>query len=168
MTQPLGLLSGGSLLLLGGGPLDLLYSPPDSTSLTAQQLVDVRYFMGYSVTGSSTPYLGSAAAPSTFRELAYSDTDYMGLSLDYRLATLSAEEISRVTGYFLLNLYLREAEIQTAAANLDTDKAAAWTHNRDEVAHRTSLFTALRRDLCRFMGFAGGSALTRRNQLVRA
>lgn len=129
-------------------------------ALTDQQRTDVRYYMGYSVAGDPDA--------SPYRELAYSNVSYMGLSLDYRLDNLTASEEARITGFFLPNLTLRESEIQGAAANLDTDRAAVWTRNRDEVADRTHLFTQLRRDLCGFLGFPAGSALSRANRLVRA
>lgn len=129
-------------------------------SLTAQQLVDARYYCGYSVTGN--------AALSQFRELAYSDVSYLGISLDLRLANLSTEEEFRMTTYFLPNLALREAEIQTASTNLDTAIAAVWTRNRDEVGDRMGLFKSLRMSLCHFLGFPPGSGLVAGNKLVRS
>src|SRR5271168_4130463 len=115
-------------------------------ALTAKQLVDVRRYMGYSLSGNTTSQF--------YREQVYSTLTYASLSLDYRLANLSAEEENTVTTYYLANLYLREAEIQGAAANLDTDVAAVWTHNKQEVSDRMGLFNQLRRDLCDFLGFA--------------
>jgi hypothetical protein len=128
-------------------------------ALTAQQLVDLRFFMGYSVTGNTT------SAP--FRELVYSDVSYFGLSIDYRLANLSQEEENVVTSYFLPNLYSRRNEIQSAAENLDTDKAAIWTRNRAEVSDRTALYNALRRELCSFLGFEPGPMITASNRVMR-
>jgi len=64
-----------------------------------------------------------------FVRLVYSDVSYLGLSLDYSLANLSAEEENTLTTYFLANLAKREQEIQDAACNLDTDVAAVWTHS---------------------------------------
>jgi hypothetical protein len=129
-------------------------------TLSAQQLVDCRRWMGYSVSGND--------ASNPFRELVYSDVSYMGLSLDYRLANLSAEEENTVTTYFLTNLAKREQEIQDAACNLDTDVAAVWTHNKNEISDRTGLFNSLRRDLCTFLGFKPGPNLAVTNRLVRA
>lgn len=135
-------------------------------SLTAQQKTDIRYFMGYSLSGS--------AAYLPYRELAYSDVSYMGIALDTdngqggRLQNLSPEEETRVTGYFLKNLYLREQEIQDATANLDTDKAAIWTHNKGEMGERIAAFTNLRLSLCHFLGFPPGSGLRSGNTLVRS
>ena len=120
-------------------------------TLSAQQLVDVRRYCGYSLSGDPAYYQA--------REMVFSDVSYMGLSLDVRLANLSAEEENTLTSYFLTNLALREAEIQSASANLDTDSAAVWKHNKNEVADRKALFKDLRRELCTFLGFAPGPAL---------
>lgn len=129
-------------------------------ALTAQQLVDCRRFMGYSVSGNSTS--------QPFRELVYSDVSYMGLSLDYRLANLSAEEEGVVIATYLTPLALREQEIQGAAGNLDTDQAAVWKRNASEVSDRIALFNYLRRQLCTFLGFAPGPQLGGGNRVVRA
>src|SRR5580658_3602683 len=101
-------------------------------ALTAQQVVDTRRYLGFSVSGNT----GS----QFYREPVYSDITLASLSLDYRLANLSAEEENTVVTYYLTNLYLREAEIQAASANLDTDVAAVWTHNKQEVSDRRELF----------------------------
>jgi hypothetical protein len=129
-------------------------------ALTAAQIVDCRRFMGYSVSGDdvSNPY----------RELVYSNVSYFGLSIDYRLQHLSPEEETVVSNKFLVNLNLREDEIQGAAANLDTDQAAVWYHNKQEVSDRTGLFNELRYDLCTFLGFRPGPNLATTNRLVRA
>jgi hypothetical protein len=130
-------------------------------TLSAQQIVDTRRYMGFSISGDAT------AQP--FREQVYSNATAFGsLSLDYRLANLSAEEENTLVNYYLANLYLREAEIQGASANLDTDQAAVWKHNKQEVSDRMGLFSQLRRDLCDFLGFAPGRALANQNRLVRA
>jgi hypothetical protein len=129
-------------------------------TLTAQQTTDVRRFCGYSVFG--------AAGTTQFSEPAYSDTTEGSLSLGYRLANLSPEEEGVVVNTYLTNLYLREQEIQGAAANLDTDKAAVWTHNKQEVSDRINLFTALRLELCGFLGFPPGSYLKPMNRVLRA
>lgn len=129
-------------------------------TLTAQQIVDVRRYCGFSVSGNMTS--------QPYREPVYSDVTLASLSLDYRLANLSAEEENTVITFYLANLYLREAEIQNASQNLDTDQAAVWKHNKDEVADRVGLFNSLRRDLCNFLGFEPGKGLGTQNRLVRA
>ena len=129
-------------------------------ALTPQQLVSIRRFCGYSVSGDS--------ASNPYRELVYSSVSYMGLSLDYRLQHLSAEEESVVIATYLTPLALRESEIQGAADNLDTAQAAVWTRNQSEVSDRISLFNYLRRQLCDFLGFAPGPQLSTGNRVVRA
>ena len=128
-------------------------------TLTNQQLVDVRRFCGYSVTGDTT------SAP--FRELVYSDVAYMTMSLDYRLQHLSAEEEGVLVATYLTPLALREQEIQGAADNLDTAQAAVWTHNANEMADRVGLFNYLRRQLCGFLGFPPGPLLGGASRVVR-
>lgn len=127
-------------------------------ALTAQQIVDIRYYMGYSVKGN--------AAYAPFAELVYSDVSYMGISLDGddlgvggRLANLSAEEEGRMTSYFLPNLALRETEIQAASVLLMVDRAGPFRRNAQEVAEREHLFRSLRLALCRFLGFPPGTGL---------
>lgn len=120
-------------------------------AFTTAEGVDVRRFMGYSVAGDSTSF--------PFHELVYSDVSYMGLSLDYRLQHLTSDEESVVRTTYLANLYMLESAIPAASANLDTDQAAVWFHNRDEVRHRTQLFNQWRRDLCAFLGFSPGPRL---------
>jgi hypothetical protein len=129
-------------------------------TLTAQQIVDVRRYGGWSLTGNTTS--------QPYREPVYSDVTLASLSLDYRLANLSAEEENTLTTYYLANLYQREAEIQAASANLDTESAAVWKHNANELSDRRSLFRELRLDLCNFLGFEPGKALMGANRLVRA
>lgn len=120
-------------------------------ALTTAQQVDVRRFMGYSVSGDSTSF--------PYRELVYSNVSYMGLSIDYRLQHLTSDEEAIVTNVYLTNLTALEAAIVAAGANLDTDVAAVWTRNKREVEDRTALFNQKRRDLCAFLGFKPGPTL---------
>jgi hypothetical protein len=129
-------------------------------TLTNAQVVDCRRFMGYSVTGN--------ASSEPYREPLYSDVTLASLSLDYRLANLAPEEEAVLINTYLVNLNLREQEIQGASTNLDTDEAAVWKHNKEEVADRRNLFNMLRRDLCEFLGFAPGPRLGSGSRLVRA
>lgn len=121
-------------------------------ALTAQQSADLRQWCGY----------------STIDLTAYSNVSYLGISLDARLASLSVQEEYTITTLYLVQLPLREAEIQTAAENLDTDRAAVWYRNKNEIFDRILLFNRLRLDLCAFLGFAPGPALQSGGRLVRA
>jgi hypothetical protein len=120
-------------------------------ALTSAEVVDVRRFMGYSVTGDVT------AAP--YRQLLYSNVSYFGLTLDYRLQHLQAEEEAVVRNTYLNPLKALELAIVGSSDNLDTDQAAVWTHNKDEVKDRTKLFNQWRRAMCTFLGFAPGPDL---------
>lgn len=120
-------------------------------AFTTAEAVDIRRYMGYSVSGDSTSF--------PFRELIYSDVSYMGLSIDYRIQHLTSDEETVVRTVYLANLATLEAAIPSAAANLDTDVAAVWTRNKDEVGDRTRLFKQWRRDLCAFLGFKPGPTL---------
>lgn len=129
-------------------------------ALTSAQIVAVRRYCGYSLSGNTTSL--------SYREPVYSNVGLSSLSLDYRLANLSTDEEAAVTGFYLANLYLREQEIQDAASNLDTDEAAVWKHNKQEISDRRELFNQLRLDLCNFLGFSPGRGLANTNRLVRA
>lgn len=128
-------------------------------ALTSLQAVNVRRYMGYSLSGNSTA--------AGFRELIYSDVSYMGLSLDYRLANLSADEETVLVGYFLCNLQAREQDIQNASRNLDTDTAAVWKRNANEIGDRTDMFRSLRIELCNWLGFKPGPTLMNSGRVVR-
>lgn len=78
--------------------------------------------------------------------------------LEYRLLYLSGSEEAVVRNY-LGTLSALERAVVEASNNLDTDQAAAWTHNRDEVRDRGRLFDDWRRRLTGFMGVPPGPAL---------
>jgi hypothetical protein len=78
--------------------------------------------------------------------------------LEYRMQRLSAAE-ERVVRHYLATLTGLERAVTDAGANLDTERAAVWTHNPHEVRDRMRLFDAWRRRLCGFVGVAPGPAL---------
>jgi hypothetical protein len=78
--------------------------------------------------------------------------------MEYRMNFLSGSEEAVVRQY-LATLAQLEAGVPQAAANLDTDKAAVWTHNANEVRDRARLFDDWRRRLCGFLGLPPGPAL---------
>ena len=78
--------------------------------------------------------------------------------LEYRLQYLSGSEEAVVRSY-LTTLSALERAVVEASGNLDTDQAAVWTHNRDEVRDRVRLFDDWRRRLAGFMGVPPGPAL---------
>lgn len=120
--------------------------------LTAQQLSDVRRYAGY-------PMLGDTTADDS-RDFAYGwVSPGTWQTLQHRLTTLRAEEETTLVDVYLTNLATLEAAIPAAAANLDTDSAAVWVHNKTEVAERMSLFDNWRRRMCAFIGIAPGPSL---------
>lgn len=121
-------------------------------ALTAQQLADVRRFCGY-------PLLGDTVADDS-RDFAYGwVSPGTWQTLQHRLTSLRAEEESILISTYLTNLYALETAITGAGANLDTDAAAVWTRNKNEVSDRMKLFDGWRRRLCGFIGIAPGPSL---------
>lgn len=119
--------------------------------LTARQLVDVRRYMGY-------PMQGDIIA-SDFSDAAYGWVSTGAWqTLYHRLNSLSTDEEAVVVNY-LTTLATLESAIPASGDNLDTDQAAVWYHNKNEVRDRTKLFTQWRRQLCSFVGIAPGPGL---------
>ena len=108
-------------------------------ALSIAERVDVRRFCGYPAYGA-----GAAGSQSWRFFQAYG-------TLEYRLTNFAQEELQVVRQY-LVSLYALEQAIVTAASNLDTDKAAAWTHSRSEVTDRVRLFDEWRKRLATFIG----------------
>ena len=107
---------------------------------------DIRRFCGYPAYG---------AGPVGFQSWRFFQA--YGL-LEYRLNNLSPAEETVVRNY-LATLYPLESAIPQAAGNLDTEQAAVWTHNAEEVRDRQALFDDWRRRLCGFLGVPPGPAL---------
>ena len=116
------------------------------TSFTDAQKADVRRFSGYPAYGAG------AAGFDSWRFFQAFGT------LEYRLNNLSTAEVA-VTLQYLTTLTTLEAAIPPSSDNLDTDSAAAWTHNPNETADRMKLFDTWRRRLCGFLGIPPGPAL---------
>jgi hypothetical protein len=108
--------------------------------------VDTRRFCGYPVFGGE---------PSGFTGWRFFQA--FGL-LEFRMNNLSQNEVVVVQSY-LSTLRQLETGVPSSAANLDTDRAAIWTHNRDEVQDRRDLFDDWRRRLCAFLGVPVGPGL---------
>ena len=116
------------------------------TSFTDAQKADVRRFCGYPAYGAG------AAGFDSWRFFQAFGT------LEYRLNNLSAAEVA-VTLQYLSTLATLESAIPPSSDNLDTDSAAAWTHNQNETVDRMKLFDTWRRRLCGFLGVPPGPAL---------
>lgn len=122
-------------------------------ALTAQQNADVRRFAGYPALGTDTPADDS-------RDFAYGWVSPGILqTLYHRLLNLTPENETTLINIYLTNLYALESAVPAAGANLDTDAAAVWTHNKTEVADRLRLLDTWRRRMCGFLGIAPGPEL---------
>lgn len=117
-------------------------------ALTTAQKVDIRRHCGYPVFGGT---------PSSFQ--SYRFFQAYG-TLEYRMSNLLPEEEAVITATYLPNLTTLEAAIPAVGANLDTDVAAVWTHNRNELRDREALFSSWRRKLCGFLGIPPGPDLS--------
>jgi hypothetical protein len=129
-------------------------------SLTAAQMTDVRRFAGYAAYGTTQP------------ETANTDTVFVvfgmvTMSLYTRLTSLQTAEEVVLTTTYLANLYTLETAIVGAASNLDTDQAAVWFHNKNEVCDRTALFNQWCLKMCQFLGLAPGPGLNAGGRIMR-
>lgn len=75
------------------------------------------------------------------------------------MSNMLAEEEGVVRTTFLANLTTLETAIPGTSANLDTDAAAVWTHNKNELRDREALYSNWRRKLCGFLGVPPGPDL---------
>lgn len=111
--------------------------------LTDAEKTDLRRFCGYPAYG---------AAPSGSQSWRFYQS--YGL-LEFRMNNLSASELA-VARRYLGTLIGLEIAIPQSGGNLDTDQAAVWTRNRDEVQDRSRLFEDWCRRLCAFFGVPQG------------
>ena len=112
---------------------------------TEAEKTDIRRFCGYPAYGTVD------ASMQNWRFFqAY------GL-LEFRMNNLSESE-SVVVRRYLETLVSLENAIPLSSENLDTDQAAIWTRNREELRDRARLFDGWRRRLCGFFGVPSGPA----------
>ncbi|WAL81484.1 hypothetical protein OYT13_16725 [Pandoraea sp. XJJ-1] len=120
--------------------------------LTDAQLTDVRRFMGYPLAGTTMPITND-------QDIVYGRFGMVVMSLHQRLTTLSASEEAVMVNTYLTSLYTLEVAVPATGDNLDTQQAAVWKHNPNEMRDRLALFDEWRRRLCAFVGFAPGPML---------
>ncbi|AOW47146.1 MULTISPECIES: hypothetical protein [Acetobacter] len=121
--------------------------------LTDDELVTVRRFMGYPAMGGIN---SSQQSWRFFRVYGFNE---------WRLRNLADAEVAQVRQY-VKDIASLETAILTASDNLDTDQAAVWTHNKNEVQDRMGLFNRWRRQLCQFLGVPPGPGLRSANRVV--
>lgn len=117
-------------------------------SFTTAEKVDIRRFCGYGM-------FGSQALPAN----GYRFSTQYG-TLEYKINNMLTEEEAVVRTTYLVNLATLESAIASSGGNLDTEAAAVWTHNKNEVRDRTALFNQWRNELCAFLGINAGSGLS--------
>jgi hypothetical protein len=122
-------------------------APFATTAFSDAEKADVRRFCGYPVYGGE----GNAGFQGWRFFQAF------GL-LEFRMNNLAPAEFANVR-YWLSLLYPLESAIPAASANLDTERAAVWFHNKNEIADRTRLFDYSRRQLCGMVGVPPGPLL---------
>jgi hypothetical protein len=134
-------------------------------ALTAQQIADVRRYAGY-------PALGIDTVATDDQDVAYSGNlpGVWWQTMFHRLKNLTPENETTLVNVYLTNLATLETAIVSSSENLDTDSAAVWKHNKNEVGDRSRLFDGWRRRMCGFLGVAPGPDLGCGNmiRLVRA
>lgn len=116
-------------------------------SFTDAEKTDIRRFCGYPVFGNvNDPAFG-------WRYFQQYGT------LEFKMNNFSAAEESVIKTTYLPNLYTLETAIVGTSANLDTDQAAVWKHNKNEQRDREALFDNWRKRLCKFIGVEYGPGL---------
>jgi hypothetical protein len=115
-------------------------------AFSESEKTDIRRFCGYPAYGSTATGFGNWRFFQAY-----------GL-LEFRMNNLSAEEETIVRRH-LGTLTVLEHAVPRSGDNLDTDQAAIWTRNKDELRDRTRLLQDWQRRLCGFFGIPPGPAL---------
>jgi len=115
-------------------------------TFSEEEKTDIRRFVGYGVFGNTPEY------PFGWRYYSFSG------DLEFKMNYLKPTEEVVVRKY-LVTLNKLEDDIPLVADNLDTDRAAVWYHNKNELKDRESLFTLYRKRLARLLQvpYFGGS-----------
>ena len=107
-------------------------------TFTPEEKTDIRRFVGYGVFGDTPQY------PFGIRYFTFSG------DLEFKMNYLqSTEEV--VVRAILDDCKTTEAAILTASDNLDTDRAAVWYHNKNELGDRHKLFIYYCKKLADFL-----------------
>ena len=115
-------------------------------AFSESEKTDIRRFCGYPAYGSTATGFGNWRFFQAY-----------GL-LEFRMNNLSAEEETIVRRH-LGTLTVLEHAVPRSGDNLDTDQAAIWTRNKDELRDRTRLLQDWQHRLCGFFGVPPGPAL---------
>ncbi|MDE2024857.1 MAG: hypothetical protein KGJ07_00010 [Patescibacteria group bacterium] len=135
-----------------------MMSNPQPAVLTEQQKVDCRRHCGLPVYG-----LGVGTTPPTFGYRYYE----WYLIFEYRLNNLSQDEANTLVSVYIATCNTLEQAILGASNNLDTDRAAVWYHNKEEVPDRWKLYKLWCDRLIEFLGVGSPSKLLSPGMRVR-
>lgn len=81
-------------------------------------------------------------------------------TMEFILDKMDSDEESEIRTNYLAVLPDLEAAILLAGDTLDTDQAAVWTRNKNELADRKGLFDDRRKALCATLGIEPGPGLS--------
>lgn len=118
-------------------------APWQTTPFTDEETASIRYYAGYTATTEAFGYAFDGTSLPT---------------LDYICSQMLAANQVTLRA-MLVTLASLEQAIDSAGANLDTDQASVWIHNKNEVGDRVSLFNNKRRRMCAFLGVIPGQYL---------
>jgi len=115
-------------------------------TFTPEEKTDIRRYVGYGVFGDTPQY------PFGIRYFTFSG------DLEFKMNYLQPTEETVARG-ILADCKTTEAAIVTTSDNLDTDRAAVWYHNKNELHDREQLFRYYCKKLADFLQvfFAKGS-----------
>lgn len=122
--------------------------PPTSNTYVWAEAdrVDIRRYCGYPPYGT-----GAVVFPEPWVFRYY-------LALEARLSNMTASEADAIKLY-LTDLRTLETALPAASANLDTNRAAVWVHNKNELSDRAALYQTWRLELCGTVGIPPGPYL---------
>jgi hypothetical protein len=133
-----------------------------SDALSDDEKVNIRRFCGYPAYGA-----GNSGFQGWRFFQAYGLLEYrLGVNQSSGVPNMSPSELALLR-QFLQTLYTLEAAIPSSGSNLDTDSAALWIHNKNELLDRLSLYNIWRRELCGVLGVPCGPALQPSGNSVR-
>jgi hypothetical protein len=111
-------------------------------TFTTAELVAIRKFCGYRARTTAVLVWEAGAG-----------------DLEYILARMEDDEAEQVRTVYLTKLQELEDNILLAGDAIDTDEAAIWKRNRNEMGDRTALYNGTRLRLCQFLGAKPGPGL---------
>ena len=112
-------------------------------TFTPSQITDLIRFCGY-------PPIGNLTTGFQSIHFFQQQGDFL-----YKINNLNTNEGAVVLSY-LTQLNAMEAAIVSSSDNLDTDQAAVWYHNKNELRDRYNLYNSWRRRLCEIIGVYPG------------